>query len=417
MVKIGIEGLGGFIESGGFDGLSERAHRAADALRSGGAPGWAKLPGEYGERAGGELKDAARAIAAESEALVVIGVGGSYLGARAAIEYIRSPEYNMLATDTPKVFFAGNDLSAEHAERVMALLAGRDFSVSIVSKSGTTIETSIAFRLFMSLLEARYGRRGAARRVYVTTGAGTALEEFARERGCARFVIPDDVGGRYSALTAVGLLPAAVAGCDIDGIMAGARAEAESGAHTEAVYAAVRQALYAAGRKIEILGVFEPTMQYLGEWWKQIFGESEGKGGRGIFPCAAQFTADLHSLGQYIQQGERTLMETFLTVDKSRSSLRTPRAGPFGDGLDAIASRGLDELNAAAARAVRDAHIEGGVPVTELRVPEISAGSFGALVYFFESACVISSGLSGVAPYGQPGVEAYKRKLKAILQL
>jgi glucose-6-phosphate isomerase len=379
--------------------------------------GWAALPRAFSAQDSRDVNGAARAISSESDALVVLGAGGSYLGARAAIEYIRSPEYNLLASSTPRVFFAGNNISAEHAQRLISLLSGRDFSVNIVSKTGTTIETSIAFRVFFALLRAKYGSDGAMHRIYVTTGAGTRLDAFARENGCVRFHIPEDVGGRFSVLTAVGLLPAAVAGCDIDAIMAGAREEMESGTRAASLYASARQSLYSLGKKIEILCCFEPSMRYLCEWWKQLFGESEGKGGRGIFPASALFTADLHSLGQYIQQGERTLMETFITADAPRSQLRVPKERPFDDMLDGVAAETLHGINAQAVRAVRDAHIDGGVPVISLGVPAISAESFGALAYFFESACVISSAISGVDPYGQPGVEAYKRNLKGRLNL
>ncbi|MDR2358054.1 MAG: glucose-6-phosphate isomerase [Oscillospiraceae bacterium] len=412
MIEVGIDGLCRF---DGFErgvaSLSEAALSAAAAAPSAGA-GWARLPGEYKT---GAVKSAARKIMSESEALVVVGAGGSYVGARAAVEYIRSPEYNLLASGSPRIFFAGGDMSAEHVERIVSLLSGRDFSVSVVSKSGSTIEPLVAFRIFFSLLEAKYGSEGAARRLYVTTGMNTTLDAFASERGCARFYIPDDVGGRFCVLTAAGLLPAAVAGCDVDAIMSGAREEMAAGERTAALYAAVRQALYASGKKIEILGCFEPSMRYLGEWWKQLFGESEGKDGKGIFPATAMFTADLHSLGQYIQQGERILMETFITADRPRSSLRVPGRRLFDDGLDAVSALELHAINLEASAAVRDAHIEGGVPVIELGVPELSAESFGALVYFFESACVMSSALSGVDPYGQPGVESYKQKLRARL--
>ncbi|MDR1299101.1 MAG: glucose-6-phosphate isomerase, partial [Oscillospiraceae bacterium] len=258
---------------------------------------------------------------------------------------------------------------------------------------------------------------GAAHRIYATTGAGTRLDTFARENGCVRFHIPEDVGGRFSALTAVGLLPAAVAGCDIDAIMSGAREEMESGPRAASLYASARQSLYRAGKKIEILCCFEPSVRYLCEWWKQLFGESEGKGGRGIFPASALFTADLHSLGQYIQQGERTLMETFITSAQSLSQLRVPKARAFDDMLDGVSAAPLHSINEQAAGAVRDAHIDGGVPVISLGVPGISAESFGALAYFFETACVISSAISGVSPYGQPGVEAYKQNLKRRLGL
>ncbi|MDR2665658.1 MAG: glucose-6-phosphate isomerase, partial [Oscillospiraceae bacterium] len=260
---------------GGFTAM----HSPPEGARALLASCWAALPGTYSARDSRDIGGAARAISAQSDALVVLGAGGSYLGARALIEFVRSPEYNMLAASSPRVFFAGNNISAEHAQRLISLLSGRDFSVNIISKTGTTIETSLAFRVFFSLLCAKYGADGAMQRIYVTTGAGTRLDEFARENGCVRFHIPDGVGGRFSVLTAVGLLPAAVAGCDIDAVMAGAREEMESGLSAASLYASARQGLYAAGKKIEILCCFEPCMQYLCEWWKQLFGESEGKDG------------------------------------------------------------------------------------------------------------------------------------------
>jgi glucose-6-phosphate isomerase len=324
----------------------------------------------------------------------------------------------MLSKHTPDIYFAGNNASGEYLRQVIELIGDRDFSVNVISKSGSTIETAIALRFFKSLLEERYGAEGRKERLYVTTDKkGSPLRETAKREGYACLEMPERVGGRYSVLTVVGLLPCAVAGIDIDEIMTGALEEIETGADNACLYASARQALYRKGKKIEMLACFEPAFRYTGEWWKQLFGESEGKGGIGIFPAFADYTADLHSLGQYIQEGERTLMETFVSFDSPRHNPEIPGGPLHDDKIGALAGLDLHAVNCAASEAVKKAHIDGGVPVIELRAPAMSAESFGALAYFFERSCAVSALISGVNPFGQPGVEAYKKNLYAILGL
>jgi glucose-6-phosphate isomerase len=380
--------------------------------------GWLRLPKEYGESVSSGIKEAAGRIAGDSAALVVIGIGGSYLGARAAIDFIKSPHYNLLSKKTPDVYFVGNNLSGDYLEQVIALIGGRDFSVNYISKSGGTMEPSIAFRVFKSLLTAKYGEEGAKKRIYITTDPTKGkLRALADREGYMSFPIPGDVGGRYSVLSAVGLLPAAAAGINIDDMMTGAQEITEKSETDALAYAALRQALYRRGKKIELLACFEPCFHFMGEWWKQLFGESEGKDGQGIFPAFTDFTTDLHSLGQYIQEGERTLMETIVTIDMPRSKLRIPTDGALDDGLNTLSGREILTVNNAASKAVKQAHIDGGVPVVELHVPDVSARSFGALVQFFEVSCAVSALLMKVNPFDQPGVEAYKKNLFANLGL
>jgi glucose-6-phosphate isomerase len=380
--------------------------------------GWVNLPADYSAELSAEIKGVAAKIGGESEAPVVIGLGGSHLGARAAIEYIKSPNYNALPKQTPDICFAGNNASAEYLQQVIEIIGERDFSVNVVSKSGSTIETSIALRFFKSLLQSRYGDAGVKERLYVTTDkTGSPLREMAAREGYACIEMPEGVGGRYSVLTAVGLLPCAVAGIDIDEIMAGALEEMDTGLEEARRYASARQALYRKGKKIEMLACFEPAFRYTGEWWKQLFGESEGKAGIGIFPAFADYTADLHSLGQYMQEGERVLMETFVTFERPRVSLEIPGGALHDDKISALAGVDMHVVNRSASEAVKKAHVDGGVPVIELTAPALSASSFGALAYFFERSCAISALVSGVNPFGQPGVEAYKKNLYAILGL
>jgi len=359
----------------------------------------------------------AEKIGNESEVLVVLGIGGSYLGARAAIEYIKSPGYNMLLKMTPEVYFAGNNASGEYLEQIIELIGDKDFSVNVVSKSGSTIETAIALRFFKSLLEAKYGAQGLKERLYVTSDTGSQLIKMAQREGYAYLEMPPEVGGRYSVLTVVGLLPCAVAGIDIDEIIAGAKEEFETGVEEACLYAAARQVLYSKGKKIEMLACFEPAFRFMGEWWKQLFGESEGKEGKGIFPAYADYSADLHSLGQFIQEGERTLQETFVSFAEPRANPKIPGGPLHDDKIGAIAGFDMHKVNISASTAVKKAHIDGGVPVVELKVPRISASTFGALAYFFMRSCAVSALISGVNPFGQPGVEAYKKNLFAILGL
>ena len=416
LIKVGIDGILGFIDENELNGFD--THRALNEMMALDESGWVNLPVDYNSGLSAEIKSIAAKINKQSEALVVIGIGGSYLGARAAIEYVLSPNYNTLPKRTPDIYFAGNNASGEYLQQVMDLIGGRDFSVNVVSKSGSTIETSIALRFFKSLLNERYGSVGLKDRLYVTTDKnGSPLREMASREGYSCLEMPERVGGRYSVLTAVGLLPCAVAGIEIDEIMSGAREEMQTGIDNACLYAAARQTLYKKGKKIEMLACFEPAFRYTGEWWKQLFGESEGKAGIGIFPAYADYTADLHSLGQYIQEGERTLMETIVTFNEPRINPVIPAGRLHDDKISAIEGLDLHEINRSASQAVKKAHIDGGVPVIELYAPRLSAESFGALAYFFERSCTVSALVSGVIPFGQPGVEAYKKNLFAILGL
>ena len=416
MVKVDIGGTAGFLYE---KKLRETdAQNALDEILSLDESGWVNLPSEYDAALSAEIRGVAEKINAQSDALVVIGIGGSYLGARAAIEYVLSPNYNALPKQTPDIYFAGNNASGEYLQEIFELLRDRDFSVNIVSKSGSTIEPSVALRFFKALLEEKYGAEGLKERLYVTTDkAGSPLREMARREGYACLEMPERVGGRYSVLTVVGLLPCAVAGIDIDEMMSGALEEMKNGVQNACLYASARQELYSKGKKIEMLACFEPAFRYTGEWWKQLFGESEGKAGIGIFPAFADYTADLHSLGQYIQEGERTLMETFVSFQEPRVNPKIPGGPLHDDKIAAIAGMGMHEVNRSASEAVKKAHIDGGVPVIELNLPGMSSASFGALAYFFERSCAVSALLSGVNPFGQPGVEAYKKNLFAILGL
>ena len=416
MIKVDIEGVLGFVSE---DELKcADTQKALDEVKTLYENGWLSLPADYNAELSDEIKRVAGKISGESEVYIVIGIGGSYLGARAAIEYIKSPNYNALPKQSPEIYFVGNNASGEYLQQITELLGSRDFSVNVVSKSGSTIETSIALRFFKSMLESKYGEAGLKDRLYVTTDkTGSPLREMASREGYSCLEMPPEVGGRYSVLTVVGLLPCAVAGIDIDEIMAGAKEEMDTGIDNSCLYASVRQALYRKGKKIEMLACFEPAFRYTGEWWKQLFGESEGKAGIGIFPAFADYTADLHSLGQYIQEGERTLMETFVSFDEPRVNPVIPGGPLHSDKIASLAGLDLHTINTSASKAVKKAHIDGGVPVLELRAPHMSAFSFGALTYFFERSCAVSALVSGVNPFGQPGVEAYKKNLFAILGL
>lgn len=420
MIKADLTGVLNFIHEKDF--CRDEDKRIIEQLYHGEVPfdgcGWFRLPQEYDEGLSAAIKNAAQRIAGDSDVLVVIGIGGSYLGARAALDFLKTPNYNMLNKKTPDIYFAGNNLSGEYLEQVIALIGNRDFSVNYVSKSGSTLEPSIAFRVFKNLLTAKYGEVEAAKRIYITTdGLKGKLRQLTDHKGYASFTIPDDVGGRYSVLTPVGLLPAAVAGIDIDEMMRGARDMIEKGQADALSYASVRQALYRQEKKIEILASFEPSFRSMGEWWKQLFGESEGKDGIGIFPAYTEFTTDLHSLGQYIQSGERALFETFIRIESSLSPIRIPRDSALDDGLDSISGQEINSVNKAALTATKDAHITGGVPVIELSIPSVSPYNFGALAQFFEISCAVSALISKVNPFDQPGVEAYKKNLFSILGL
>ena len=415
VIKVNITGTHGFLEEAELQGVDTQ--KAFEKLETLYENGWMDLPSSYSSELSAQIKDAAKKISGESQVLVVLGIGGSYLGARAAIEYIKSPNYNILPKQTPDIFFAGNNASGEYLSQIVELIGDRDFSVNVVSKSGSTIETAIALRFFKSILESKYGAAGLKERLYVTSDKGSALIKMAEREGYRYLMMPPEVGGRYSVLTVVGLLPCAVAGIDIDEMMAGAKEELDTGIDEACLYASARQILYRKGKKIEILACFEPAFRYTGEWWKQLFGESEGKEGKGIFPAFADYTADLHSLGQYIQEGERTLIETFVSFNEPRTNPVIPGGPLHDDKISSIAGFDMHKINSSASEAVKKAHIDGGVPVIELCAPSLSVASFGALTYFFERSCAVSSLISGVNPFGQPGVEAYKKNLFTILGL
>lgn len=387
--------------------------------------GWVDLPLKYDREEFARIQAAADRIQQSSDALVVIGIGGSYLGARAAIEALRHSFYNLLPPDrrrTPEIYFAGNNLSPVYLSHLLDVLEGKDVSINVISKSGTTTEPAIAFRIFRDYMEKRYGKDGARKRIYVTTDkARGALRTFADQEGYETFVIPDDVGGRYSVLTAVGLLPIAVSGADIAQLMAGA-ADAvtaygiddlsRNGAYQ---YAAARNALHRKGKTVELFVHYEPALRYTAEWWKQLYGESEGKDQKGILPASVEFSTDLHSMGQYIQEGLRILFETIVQVEKPKVDLSI-QSDPLNlDGLNFLAGQTLDFVNKRAFEGTLLAHTDGGVPNLVVTLPELTEYYYGQLIYFFEKACGISGYLSGVNPFDQPGVESYKQNMFALL--
>ncbi|MED0659247.1 glucose-6-phosphate isomerase [Bacillus smithii] len=387
--------------------------------------GWIDLPVDYDKEEFARIQKAAAKIQQDSDVLLVIGIGGSYLGARAAIEMLNHSFYNALPSEkrkTPQIIFTGNNISSTYMKDVMDFLEGKDFSINVISKSGTTTEPAIAFRIFRKLLEEKYGKEEARKRIYATTDkAKGALKTVADEEGYETFVIPDDVGGRYSVLTAVGLLPIAVSGADIEAMMKGAAQAREDFGHSELEnnlayqYAAVRNILYNKGKTTELLINYEPGLQYFAEWWKQLFGESEGKDQKGIYPSSANFSTDLHSLGQYIQEGRRDLFETVIKVENPRHEVTIEAEGNDLDGLNYLAGKTVDFVNNKAFEGTMLAHTDGGVPNLIVRIPKMDEYTFGYLVYFFEKACAMSGYLLGVNPFDQPGVEAYKVNMFALL--
>ena len=387
--------------------------------------GWIDLPVDYDKEEFERIKKAAAKIQSDSEVLVVIGIGGSYLGARAAIEFLGHSFYNVVSKEirkAPEIYFAGNSISSTYLKHLIEVIGDRDFSVNIISKSGTTTEPAIAFRIFKEMLEKKYGADGAAKRIYATTDRHRgALKALADAKGYETFVVPDEVGGRYSVLTAVGLLPIAVAGIDIEALMAGARemmdscTAAEMDANPAWQYAGARYEMYRTGKKIEILAAYEPCFRFMAEWWKQLYGESEGKEGKGLFPASVEFTADLHSMGQYIQQGERHLFETVVRFGASRHENPVPYDETDGDGLNFLAGKSMDFIREQAMDGTLLAHVEGGVPNVTLYTDGLDEKAMGQLIYFFEYACGLSGYLLDVNPFDQPGVEAYKKNMFALL--
>jgi len=387
--------------------------------------GWANLPKEYDKHEFGRIKACAEKIKGDSDILVVIGIGGSYLGARAGIDALSHSFGGMLpkaARGGAQVLYAGNSLSAPYAADLLDALEGREVSLNVISKSGTTTEPAIAFRILKNFMESKYGRGGASKRIYATTDKSRgALRGLAQSEGYETFVIPDDVGGRYSVLTAVGLLPLAAAGIDIGAMMEGANEESLDCAckdvykNPASMYALIRNALCRKGYTTEIMVNYEPALHYFGEWWKQLFGESEGKDRKGIFPAAVDFTTDLHSMGQYIQEGVRSIFETVLSVERPRRNITIQKAASDADGLNFLAGRDLDYVNKMAAKGTLDAHVAGCVPNLGVVLPALDAASFGAAAYFFEWACASSGYLLGVNPFDQPGVELYKTNMFKLL--
>ena len=384
--------------------------------------GWVTLPTDYDKEEFARIKKAAQKIKEDTDILIVIGIGGSYLGARAAIEFLKGPYYNNLRDGVPEIYFAGNNISGSYLDDMLKLCENKRVSVNIISKSGTTTEPAIAFRVFRKLLEERYGEEEAAKRIYCTTDkARGTLKKLADEKGYECFVVPDDVGGRFSVLTAVGLLPIAAAGADIDALMAGA-AKASKEYNNENLYendcyryAALRNALYRKGKSVELLVSYEPRFTMMAEWVKQLFGESEGKDNKGLFPASVTFSTDLHSMGQYVQDGARLMFETVVTFDESLSDVVIEKEADDGDGLNFLAGKTMSFVNKKAFEGTVLAHTDGGVPNLEIKVSKPDEENLGRLIYFFEKACAISGYLLGVNPFDQPGVESYKKNMFALL--
>lgn len=387
--------------------------------------GWIDLPVDYDKEEFDRIKKAAAKIQSDSEVFLVIGIGGSYLGARAAIEFLRHGFYNYVSKEirkTPEIYFVGNSMSSSYIKGLMDVIGDRDFSVNVISKSGTTTESAIAFRVFKEMLEKKYGKKEAAGRIYATTDkARGALKNLATEEGYETFVVPDDVGGRFSVLTAVGLLPIAVSGADLDQLMAGAasgRELAMNQAYEEndaMLYAAVRNILHRKGKVVELLANYEPSLHYVSEWWKQLYGESEGKDQRGLMPASVDLTTDLHSMGQFIQDGSRIMLETVLNVETPREDIELKEEPVDLDGLNYLAGRTVDFVNKSAMNGTCLAHTDGGVPVLRVNIPEQNEFYLGQLFYFFEFACGMSGYVLGVNPFNQPGVESYKSNMFALL--
>ena len=384
--------------------------------------GWLDLPVDYDREEFTRIQKAAQKIRSNSRVLIVIGIGGSYLGARAAIELLHSQMYNDLATDTPKIYFVGNSISPSYLNQILKICEGKDFSINVISKSGTTTEPALAFRIFRKLAIEKYGREGAKERIFCTTDkARGTLKQLADEEGYETFVIPDDVGGRYSVLTAVGLLPIAVSGSDIQKLMDGAAKAREVLSVCDLEkndcyrYAALRNILYRKGKAIEIMVSYEPAFTMMNEWYKQLFGESEGKDNKGIYPSSAIFSTDLHSMGQFIQEGSRILFETVVDIKKPQQDLYIEADPANFDGLNFLSQQNMSVVNQKAMQGTILAHTQGGVPNMVLELPEVNEEELGYLIYFFEKACALSGYLLAVNPFNQPGVESYKKNMFALL--
>ena len=427
-MNLKMTGVTGFVNPGELDKMAVLMNAANEVLlsRTGAGSdflGWLDLPVNYDKEEFARIQKAAKKIQGDSDVLVVIGIGGSYLGARAAIEFCKGQMYNgVREAGIPEVYFVGNNISSSYLNDVVKIIGERHFSVNIISKSGTTTEPAIAFRIFKKLLEEKYGKEGAKGRIYATTDkARGALKALSDAEGYETFVVPDDVGGRFSVLTAVGLLPIAAAGVDIEAMMKGAQDAREvckggdMSTNPSFQYAALRNILYRKGKGTEILVNYEPALTMMGEWFKQLYAESEGKDHKGIFPTAANFSTDLHSIGQFIQDGTRNLFETVLWVSNSRSEAVIEEAAEDIDGLNYLAGKTVQFVNSKAYQGTLMAHMDGGTPNIIIEIDEADAYHFGYLVYFFEKACGLSGYLLGVNPFDQPGVEAYKKNMFALL--
>ncbi len=387
--------------------------------------GWIDLPVKYNKKEFARIKEAAEKIKSDSDVLLVIGIGGSYLGARAAIEFLRHSFYNNLSKKerkTPEIYYVGNSISTQYMAHLKDVIGDRDFSINMISKSGTTTEPAIAFRIFKKMLIDKYGKEEANKRIYATTDkAKGALKKVADEEGYEEFVVPDDIGGRFSVLTAVGLLPIAVSGADLDALMKGAKEmrkiclEAEYSKNPALQYAATRNILLRKGKSIEVLANYEPALHFVAEWWKQLYGESEGKDQKGIFPAAVDLTTDLHSMGQFIQDGQRTLYETVMELDGADTDIVIEKEDVDLDGLNYLAGKTVDFVNKSAMKGTQLAHTDGGVPQLKVYIPDRTEYSLGQLFYFFEFACGVSGYILGVNPFNQPGVESYKKNMFALL--
>ncbi|MBE6749682.1 MAG: glucose-6-phosphate isomerase [Ruminococcaceae bacterium] len=416
-----------FINQNELKGLEPQVNAAHESLKNKSGLGndflgWVNLPFDYDKEEFARIKLAAEKIKKDTDILIVIGIGGSYLGARAAIEFLKGPYYNSLRDNVPEIHFAGNSISGAYLADLLKLCEGKRVSVNIISKSGTTTEPAVAFRVFRKYLEEQYGEEEAAKRIYCTTDkAKGTLKALADEKGYECFVVPDDVGGRFSVLTAVGLLPIAAAGADIDALMKGAAAAAERYANPNLyendcyAYAALRNAFYRKGKSIELLVSYEPRFTMMAEWFKQLFGESEGKDNKGLFPASLTFSTDLHSMGQYVQDGSRLMFETVVTFNETDKDVVIEKEDNDGDGLNFLAGKTMSFVNSKAFEGTVLAHTDGGVPNFVINIDKPDEENLGELIYFFEKACAISGYILGVNPFDQPGVESYKKNMFALL--
>ncbi len=430
MIKVDFSKLNGFVNEHEIENLDPMVKAAHKVLMDKSGPGndflgWVDLPVNYDKEEFKRVHQAAEKIKSDSDVLIVIGIGGSYLGAKAAIEMLSHTFYNGLSKEkrkTPEIYFLGQNISGDYMNDLLEVIEGKDVSVNVISKSGTTTEPAVAFRVMKDYLEKKYGREGAAKRIYATTDKERgALKSLSNAEGYETFVVPDDVGGRFTVLTPVGLLPIAVAGIDIDLMMKGAQKAREDYSKDSVkenqcyAYAAARTALYNKGKEIEILVNYEPALTYFSEWWKQLFGESHGKDGKGLFPASVNFSTDLHSMGQYIQDGRRNIFETVINVGKMNSSFTIEANEDNLDGLNFLAGKTMDEVNKNAFKGTLLAHVDGGVPNIVINLEDKKEESFGYMVYFFELSCAISGYMLGINPFDQPGVEAYKKNMFALL--